>query len=60
MIAKALAHESGLNFLAVKVGHLLLHFLNSCITVGSLPISSARIQWLLVFVIIIYATENTL
>ncbi|NXV99914.1 SPAT5 protein, partial [Fregetta grallaria] len=31
MIAKALAHESGLNFLAVKVGHLALRFLNSCI-----------------------------
>lgn len=60
MIAKALAHESGLNFLAVKVGHLLLHFLSSCITIDSLPVSSARIQWLLVFVIIIYATANTL
>ncbi|NXT17833.1 SPAT5 protein, partial [Syrrhaptes paradoxus] len=33
MIAKALAHESGLNFLAVKVGHLVLHFLNSCVTI---------------------------
>lgn len=39
MIAKALAHESGLNFLAVKVGHLVLHFLNSRITIDSLPIS---------------------
>lgn len=60
MIAKALAHESGLNFLAVKVGHLVLHFHNSCVTIDSLPISSAGIQWLLVFLIIIYATANTL
>lgn len=32
MIAKALAHESGLNFLAVKVGHSFLEFLNSQVT----------------------------
>lgn len=60
MIAKALAHESGLNFLAVKVGHLILWFLNSGITVHNLPMFGARIQWLLAFLIITSATENPL
>lgn len=60
MIAKALAHESGLNFLAVKVGHSDSYFLNSCITIGSLPISSVKIQWLMAFLSPIYAPANTL
>lgn len=38
MIAKALAHESGLNFLAVKVGHSFLEFLNSQITIYQFPV----------------------
>lgn len=60
MIAKALAHESGLNFLAVKVGRLVFCFLNSYVIIDSLPISSAKTQCLLVFLIVIYATANTL
>lgn len=60
MIAKALAHESGLNFLAVKVGHSHSHFLNSSITTDGLPLSSVEIQWLIVFLFPVYAPANTL
>lgn len=48
MIAKALAHESGLNFLAVKVGHSFLEFLNSQITIYQFPVvkSSGSLHFL--------------
>lgn len=60
MIAKALAHESGLNFLAVKVVHVALHFLNSCVRIDGSPFSSARVPWLLLLLIALYATANIL